>query len=152
MVEANAKFDWMYSEIRKDGINSENYLFGFRCMVKSRIWVEINNKDECNIGMVQNFAFKEICHTFLRSLIPEYNQSNAPLWKSLFESPSLAGHFEVVLRLGRYFVEMHRGNVLETPPFSRDVRSTILVFPPQKWNGSHVGVPNQSWELHFFLI
>lgn len=32
--EANAKFDWMYSGIKKDGINSENNLLGFRCMVK----------------------------------------------------------------------------------------------------------------------
>ena len=43
-----------------------------------------------------------------------------------------AGHFVIVLRLGRYFVEMHSGNVLETTPFSQDVTSTILVFPPKQ--------------------
>ena len=66
------------------------------------------------------------------SFILEYNQSNAPLGKSLFESQLPAGHFEVVLRLGRYFVEMHRGNVLEIPPFPHDVTSTILVFRPKQ--------------------
>ena len=32
--------------------------------------------------MVETFAVEEICHKFLCSLIPEYNQSNAP-WNNV---------------------------------------------------------------------
>ena len=33
-------------------------------MAKSRSLVDINNKDECSILMIQNFDVEEICHKF----------------------------------------------------------------------------------------
>ena len=45
-------------------------------MVKSGNLVEITDRNECSIAMVQKFTVEEIWHKYLR--VPQYNQSNTP--------------------------------------------------------------------------
>lgn len=47
--------------------------FGFHCMEKSRHPVEINNKDECSILVIQNLDIEQICNKFQCIFILEYN-------------------------------------------------------------------------------
>ena len=102
MVEAIAKFDRMYSEIRKDGITSENYLFGFRCMVKSRILVEISNRIKMNVTL--EWSKKSRSNKFVTNFCVFLFQNTINRTHAYERVCSNRGYQLVILRLCRDWV------------------------------------------------